>query len=138
MEAHRQTPHLRVFAHEAFDLLVIDDHGVMPTAIFAAFALVRTAAIARNLSADELVRRAIERRAVGADRVFTLYPSTDIRWNFGDAVTGQTGRLFLPFDVRIGKKFSDLFNASLEVGVPTIKQYPIYNFMTVLRFNLTS
>ena len=116
---------------------MIDDHGVMPTAIFAAFALVRTAAIAQNLSADELVRRAIERRAVGADRVFTLYPSTDIRWNFGDAVTGQTGCLFLPFDVRIGKKFSDLFNASLEVGVPIIKQYPIYNFMTVPRFNLT-
>ena len=40
----------------------------------------------------------------------------DIRWNFGDAVTGQTGRLFLPFDGRIRKKFSDLFNVSLEVG----------------------
>ena len=59
---------------------------------------------------------------------FTLYPSTDIRWNFGDAATGQTGRLFLPFDARIGKKFSDLFNVSLEVGVPIIKQYPVYNF----------
>jgi hypothetical protein len=68
---------------------------------------------------------------------FTLYPSTDIRWNFGDAATGQTGRLFLPFDARIGKKFSDLFNVSLEVGVPIIKQYPVYNFMTALRFNLT-
>ena len=68
---------------------------------------------------------------------FTLYPSTDIRWNFGDAVTGQTGRLFLPFDAQIGKKFSDLFNVSLEVGVPIIKQYPVYNFVTALRFNLT-
>jgi hypothetical protein len=68
---------------------------------------------------------------------FTLYPSTDIRWNFGDAATGQTGRLFLPFDALIGKKFSDLFNVSLEVGVPIIKQYPVYNFMTALRFNLT-
>jgi hypothetical protein len=68
---------------------------------------------------------------------FTLYPSTDIRWNFGDAATGQTGRLFLPFDALIGKKFSALFNVSLEVGVPIIKQYPVYNFMTALRFNLT-
>jgi hypothetical protein len=68
---------------------------------------------------------------------FTLYPSTDIRWNFGDPVTGQTGRLFLPFDSRIGKKFSDYFNISLEVSVPIIKQYPVYNFMTALRLSLT-
>jgi hypothetical protein len=68
---------------------------------------------------------------------FTLYPSTDIRWNFGDPVTGQTGRLFLPFDARIGKKFSDFFNVSLELGVPIVKQYPVYNFMTALRVNLT-
>jgi hypothetical protein len=31
---------------------------------------------------------------------FTLYPSADIRVNYGDPVTGQTGRLFLPFDFR--------------------------------------
>ena len=68
---------------------------------------------------------------------FTLYPSTDIRWNFGDAVTGQTGRFFLPFDARIGKKFSRYFNVSVEVGVPIIKQYPVYTFMTALRLNLT-
>jgi hypothetical protein len=68
---------------------------------------------------------------------FTLYPSTDIRWNFGDAATGQTGRLFLPFDFRIGHKFSDLFNVSVEVSVPIVKQYPVYNFMTALRLNLT-
>ncbi|HUO55202.1 MAG TPA: hypothetical protein VMU18_10700 [Rhodoblastus sp.] len=67
----------------------------------------------------------------------TLYPSTDIRWNFGDPVTGQTGRLFLPFDARIGKKFSDSFNMSLEVGVPIVKQYPVYNFKTALNMNLT-
>lgn len=67
----------------------------------------------------------------------TLYPSTDIRWNFGDPVNGQTGRLFLPFDARIGHKFSDLFNVSLEFGAPIVKQYPVYNFMTALRANLT-
>jgi len=68
---------------------------------------------------------------------FTLYPSTDIRWNFGDPITGQTGRLFLPFDARIGHKFSDYFNVSLEVGVPIVKEYPFYNFKTALRLNLT-
>ncbi len=68
---------------------------------------------------------------------FTLYPSTAIRWNFGDPVTGQTGRLFVPFDARIGKAFSDRLSASLEIGVPIVKQYPVYDFMTALRVNLT-
>ena len=68
---------------------------------------------------------------------FTLYPNPEIRWNFGAPITGQTGRLFLPFDARIGHKFSDSFNVSLEVGVPIVKQYPVYDFMTALRFNLT-
>ena len=67
---------------------------------------------------------------------FTLYPNPEIRWNFGAPVTGQTGRLFLPFDARIGHKFSDAFDASLEVAVPIVKQYPVYNFMTALRLNV--
>jgi hypothetical protein len=66
---------------------------------------------------------------------FTLYPNPEIRWNFGDPVTGETGRLFLPFDARIGHKFSDAFDVSLEVAVPIVKQYPVYNFMTALRLN---
>jgi hypothetical protein len=68
---------------------------------------------------------------------FTLYPSQDIRWNFGDPVTGQTGRLFLPFDARIGRKLSGNAALSLEVGVPIIKDYPVYNFKTQVRLNLT-
>jgi Putative MetA-pathway of phenol degradation len=68
---------------------------------------------------------------------FTLYPSEDIRWNFGPTITGQTGRLFLPFDARIGRKFTKTFNVSLEVGVPIIKQYPVYNFTTQLRVNIS-
>jgi hypothetical protein len=35
---------------------------------------------------------------------FTLYPSNDIRINYGDAVPGQTGRLFLPFDAAVGRR----------------------------------
>ncbi len=67
---------------------------------------------------------------------FTLYPSADIRWNFGPAVTGQTGRLFLPFDARLGRAFTKNLSVSLEVGVPIIKQYPVYDFTTQLRVNI--
>ncbi len=67
---------------------------------------------------------------------FTLYPDPDIRWNFGPPSTGQTGRLFLPFDGRIGRKFTKNLNVSLEVGVPIIKQYPVYDFRAQLRVNI--
>jgi hypothetical protein len=67
----------------------------------------------------------------------TFYPSADIRINFGVPITGQTGRLFLPFDARIGRKLSDNIALSLEVGVPIIKDYPVYNLRTQLRLNAT-
>jgi hypothetical protein len=72
------------------------------------------------------------------DRWFvTFYPSQDIRVNYGDPVTGQTGRLFLPFDVRVGRRVADNVTASLEVGVPIIKDYPVYNFKSQFRLNIT-
>jgi hypothetical protein len=72
------------------------------------------------------------------DRWFlTFYPSADIRINFGDPITGQTGRLFLPFDVRVGRKLSDNVALSFELGVPIIKDYPVYNLKTQLRLNVT-
>jgi hypothetical protein len=67
----------------------------------------------------------------------TFFPSPDIRINYGDPITGQTGRLFLPFDVRVGKKFSDTIALSLEIGVPIIKDYPVYDFKAQLRLNVT-
>jgi hypothetical protein len=72
------------------------------------------------------------------DRWFiAFYPSADIRVNFGDPVTGQTGRLFLPFDARVGRNLTDHVALSLEVGVPIIKDYPVYNFKTEVRLNVT-
>lgn len=72
------------------------------------------------------------------DRWFiTFYPSADIRINLGDPITGQTGRLFLPFDARIGRKLSDNAALSFELGVPIIKDYPVYNIKTQARLNLT-
>jgi len=66
----------------------------------------------------------------------TLYPSNDIRINFGDPVAGQTGRLFLPFDAAIGRELTDRIIALLEVSVPIIKDYPVYNFKTELRMSV--
>jgi hypothetical protein len=63
----------------------------------------------------------------------TLYPSYDIRINYGDPISGQTGRLFLPFDAALGRKLSDDVVMSLEFSVPIIKDYPVYNFKTDLR-----
>lgn len=72
------------------------------------------------------------------DRWFVaFYPSADIRINFGDAVPGQTGRLFLPFDAKIGRDLTDHIALSLEIGVPMIKDYPVYNFKAEVRLNVT-
>ena len=67
---------------------------------------------------------------------FTLYPSADIRVNYGDPVAGQTGRLFLPFDFSVGRSLTKNFTISLEFGVPIIKDYPVYDFKTTTRLNL--
>lgn len=68
------------------------------------------------------------------DRWFViLFPSFDIRINYGDPVSGQTGRLFFPIDASVGRKFGDNIVVSLEGSVPVIKDYPVYNFKTELR-----
>jgi hypothetical protein len=72
------------------------------------------------------------------DRWFlTFFPSPDIRINYGDPITGQTGRLFLPFDVRVGRQLSNNVALSFELGVPIIKDYPVYNLKTQVRLNVT-
>ena len=72
-----------------------------------------------------------------ADRWFlTLYPSYDIRINYGDPVPGQTGRLFLPFDAAIGRKITDKATIIWEIAVPVVKDYPVYNFKTELRLTI--
>ncbi len=66
----------------------------------------------------------------------TLYPSNDIRINTGTPVAGQTGQLFLPFDCAVGRDFNDRVSALLEISVPIIKDYPVYNFKTELRVTM--
>jgi hypothetical protein len=67
----------------------------------------------------------------------SFFPSPDIRYNFGDPITGQTGHWFVPFDARIGRKLSENTALSLEVGVPIIREYPVYSFKTQARLNVT-
>ncbi len=66
----------------------------------------------------------------------TLYPSHDIRINFGTPIAGQTGRLFLPFDALIGARLSDKVQLSLEGSVPIVKDYPVYNFKAEARLRI--
>ena len=64
---------------------------------------------------------------------FTLYPSPDIRWNYGTPVWNQTGRLFLPLNFMIGWKPTEHTVISAEFGIPIIKDFPVYTFKTQLR-----
>ncbi len=66
----------------------------------------------------------------------TLYPSYDIRINYGDPISGQTGRLFLPADFAVGREITNDVVMSLEISVPIIKDYPVYDFKTQLRLIL--
>jgi hypothetical protein len=66
----------------------------------------------------------------------TFYPNPDIRLNFGDPITGQTGRLFLPFDFMVGRTVMKDVTVSLEIGVPMIRDYPVYDFKAVTRLNV--
>jgi hypothetical protein len=66
----------------------------------------------------------------------TFYPTPDIRINYGDPITGQTGRLFLPIDVLVGRDLTKNLTVSLEISVPVIKDYPVYDFKAVTRLNM--
>jgi hypothetical protein len=66
----------------------------------------------------------------------TLYPSPEIRINYGDPITGQTGRLFLPFDLMVGQNVTKNATLSIEVSAPMVNQYPVYDFKTVARLNV--
>ena len=64
---------------------------------------------------------------------FTLFPSPDIRLNYGSPVWNQTGRLFLPLNFMLGWKPTEHTVISAEFGIPIIKDFPVYTFKTQLR-----
>lgn len=53
----------------------------------------------------------------------TLFPSTDIRYNFIHQ------EWFVPLDFEIGKALSKSLQAGLEIGVPLLQaNFPVYKF----------
>ena len=64
---------------------------------------------------------------------FTLYPSPDIRLNYGAPAHNQTGRLFLPLNFMVGWKPTEHTVISAEFGIPIIRDFPVYTFKTQLR-----
>ena len=65
---------------------------------------------------------------------FTLYPSPDIRLNYGTPVWNQTGRLFLPLNFMLGWKPTEHTVISAEFGIPIIRDFPVYTFKTQLKW----
>ena len=64
-----------------------------------------------------------------------FFPVTDTRYNLGPKVAGQTGALFLPMDVQVGRNIAKDLLASLEVSVPIVKDYPVYHLKIEARFS---
>lgn len=63
------------------------------------------------------------------DRWFlTLFPSTDIRVDLEDG-----GKWFVPADFLIGKMLNRTTVASVEFGIPIIKQFDLYDFKVEAR-----
>jgi len=58
----------------------------------------------------------------------TLYPSSDIRYNLADQRPGDTGRWFVPFDFMVGKMLGQSTISSVEVSIPIINEYQVYDF----------
>jgi hypothetical protein len=66
---------------------------------------------------------------------FIAWPNTDIRWNFGQKASGQTGRLFLPLDLEVGRNLAQAHTVSLEVSTPLIRDYPVYRIKIEARYS---
>ena len=62
-----------------------------------------------------------------------LYPSSDIRYNFAAKRPGDSGRWFLPFNFMVGKLLTRSIVASLEMGIPIVKDYEVYDVKTEAR-----
>jgi hypothetical protein len=61
-------------------------------------------------------------------RIDLRYPSSDIRYNFAAKRPGDTGRWFFPFNVMVGKLVTRSLVASVEIGVPIVDAYQVYDF----------
>jgi len=57
-----------------------------------------------------------------------LFPSPDIRYNMGDTRRGDSGRWFVPANFMIGKMLGKNVVSSVEVGIPVVNDYRVYDF----------
>jgi hypothetical protein len=57
-----------------------------------------------------------------------LYPSSDIRYNFTSKRPGDTGRWFFPFNFMVGKMLARSIVTSVEIGIPIVDDYQVYDF----------
>jgi hypothetical protein len=62
-----------------------------------------------------------------------LFPSPDIRYNFADERPGDKGRWFIPLDFMVGKMLNKTTVVSMEVSIPIIKDYNVYDFKAEVR-----
>ncbi len=65
-----------------------------------------------------------------------LFPSTDIRYNLGEKRSRDTGRWFIPANFMIGKMVRKNIVTSLEIGIPIVKQYKVYDFKSEFRIGI--
>lgn len=65
-----------------------------------------------------------------------LFPSADIRYNAGDKRSVDKGRWFIPANVMVGKMIRKNVVTSMEVGIPIIKDYRLYDFKTEFRIGI--
>jgi hypothetical protein len=64
-----------------------------------------------------------------------LYPSSDIKYNFAEKRPGDTGKWFIPFDVLVGKTWSNSAVASFEVSFPLLQDYQVYDLKIEASFS---
>jgi hypothetical protein len=74
--------------------------------------------------------------ALPAQWFVNLYPSSDIRYNFTAKRPGDTGRWFFPFNFMVGKMVTRSMVASVEIGVPIVDDYKVYDFKLEARVGL--
>jgi hypothetical protein len=60
----------------------------------------------------------------------------DIRYNFGSKRPGDAGRWFFPFNFMVGKMVTRSVVASVEIGIPIVDDYEVYDFKLEARFGL--
>jgi Protein of unknown function (DUF1214) len=63
-----------------------------------------------------------------------LYPSGDIRYNFGTKRPGDTGQWFVPFNFMVGKMLNRTTVTFVQFHIAIVNDYRVYDFKMEARF----